>query len=65
MHMQLGTIIRVLDVPATIPAETAPLHVPEPSPAVPATVPATPNANPAIEASTVPVRTARSAACAR
>ncbi len=39
--MQLGNIVRVLEVPASVPAETAPHYVPEPVPAVPPTEPAT------------------------
>ncbi len=39
--MQLGNIVRVLEVPASVPAETAPHYVPGPVPAVPATEPST------------------------
>ena len=59
-HVDLGTIIRVLEVPATVPAETAPHDAPEPTPATPATVPATPKPNHAAEPALVPVRTDRS-----
>ncbi len=38
--MNLGDIIRVLEVPATIPAETAPHSVPEPAPSEPTQAPA-------------------------
>ena len=65
-HMNLGDIIRVLDVPATVPAETAPLTSPSPPLRRRPSVPATPNARPRNRAQHgAPAQTARSATCAR
>ncbi|HTY80490.1 MAG TPA: hypothetical protein VMI34_21865 [Candidatus Bathyarchaeia archaeon] len=53
--MNLGDIIRVLEVPATVPAETAPARAPEKAPPEPAREPVETDAVPA-ERAVVPVR---------
>jgi hypothetical protein len=63
--MNIGDIIRVLEVPANVPAETTPRHVPEPAPATPATQPAHPGAARSGEPRIEPARTHRSASWAR
>jgi hypothetical protein len=55
--MNLGNIIRVLEVPASIPAETAPARAPECAPSEPAPQPATPaEKTPAQKTTAEPVR---------
>ena len=61
--MNLGNVIRVLEVPATEPAETIPAHAPASAPSAPAREPAALARQSSAELVLVPVRRRRSESC--
>ena len=67
--VNLGNVIRVLEVPATEPAETIPAHapasLPEHAPSVPAREPVAPARQSSADLVLVPVRRPRSESCER